>query len=69
MEQELIEACEGLLEILPECECDNTHKQNGTACRMCWARRVVAQTRDPEEQRMDAEDILHEMRKGKDNEE
>jgi hypothetical protein len=23
---------------LSECECDNTHEQNDTVCRWCWAR-------------------------------
>lgn len=22
--------------VLTECECDNTHEQNGTVCRYCW---------------------------------
>ncbi|GAG35327.1 unnamed protein product, partial [marine sediment metagenome] len=30
-----------LLEILPECECDNTHKQNDTKCRMCFAKEAI----------------------------
>ncbi len=30
-----------LLEILPDCECDNTHKQNNTKCRICFAKDAI----------------------------
>ena len=39
---DLLEACSGLLEILLDCECDNTHKQNESRCRICIAREMVA---------------------------
>jgi len=42
---ELVKACEGLLELLPECECDNTHEANNTVCRICWAKNALAKAR------------------------
>jgi len=45
---DLLHACEGLLEILPECECDNTHEQHNTVCRMCWARQAISRAKGGE---------------------
>jgi hypothetical protein len=28
----------GELDLPPGCECDNTHEQNNTVCRFCWAK-------------------------------
>ena len=30
--------CVILDELPTECECDNTHEQNNTVCRYCWAK-------------------------------
>jgi len=38
----MFDAILGLLEILPDCECDNTHKQNNTKCRICLAKELIA---------------------------
>ena len=37
---ELLEACRMLTEH-DDCECDNTHKQNNTVCRYCYARQAI----------------------------
>jgi len=38
--RDLLMALNGLLEILA-CECDNTHKNNSTVCRYCWAKQIA----------------------------
>ena len=37
---DLLEALNGLIEIM-DCECDNTHEQNKTVCRVCWAKQAI----------------------------
>ena len=44
---DLFHGLEGLLEI-STCECDNTHEQNNTVCRVCWAQAVVDRIRTQE---------------------
>ena len=39
---DLLEALQGIMEIIPDdCECDNTHENNNTICRFCWARKAI----------------------------
>ena len=40
----ILEACEGLIEIM-DCECDNTHARYNTVCRWCCAVKVIGEVR------------------------